>query len=227
MHNHILPGIDDGSPDAENSIRLTEGLFELGYRSMVCTPHVISDLYPNTPQTIANAFEKYTQAAQPPILPKGVNFAAEYMVNFDFEGIVSSNNLLTFGERRFVLIEMSYLVESPNLKKMVFELIINGYQPVLAHPERYHFYHFQPKVYEELVDAGCMLQLNILSIGGHYGPKIKSVAEKLINKNLFSWIGTDIHHMGHLEILKRMVSDKRILRTLDKIKNLQNPELAV
>lgn len=227
MHNHILPGIDDGSPDTDISIKLTEGLFELGYHSMVCTPHIISDLYPNNPVTIEDAHQRFIKAAPQNLLPNGVGYAAEYMLNFDFEAILSSKNLLFFGEKRFVLIEMSYLVESQNLKKMVFELIINGYQPILAHPERYHFYHFQPKVYEELVDAGCMLQLNILSVGGHYGGKIRSVAEKLIQKNLFTWVGTDMHHIGHLEILKRMASDKKILRTLEKIKNLQNPELKV
>lgn len=226
MHNHILPGIDDGSPDTKVSLQLTEGLYELGYHSMICTPHIISDLYPNNPETIKNAYIKYLEDCPDSLLPKGVGFAAEYMVNYDFEEMVTTHNLLHFG-KRYVLIEMSYLVESKNLKKMVFELIINGYQPILAHPERYYFYHFQPNVYEELVDAGCMLQLNILSLSGHYGGKVKTVAEKLIQKDLFSWIGTDIHHPGHLDILNKMASDKKILRILEKIKNLQNPELVI
>jgi protein-tyrosine phosphatase len=227
MHNHILPGIDDGSADPVISVMLAEGLHDLGYHSMICTPHIISDLYPNTRVTIGNAFKVFKDAAPPHLLPKGINFAAEYMINFDFEALLAGKEILSFGEKRFVLIEMSYLVESSNLKEMIFELLINGYQPILAHPERYHFYHIQPKVYEELVDAGCMLQLNILSLCGYYGGKIKSVAEKMIRQNLFSWVGTDLHHPGQLEILKRLASDKKILRTLEKIKNLQNPELNV
>ena len=225
MHNHILPGIDDGSPDINISLQLTEGLVELGYHSMVCTPHIIPDLYPNTQETISKAFKIFSKAKPNDYLPGGVAFAAEYLVDYDFENHLKINELLTFGQQRYILIEMSYLVESPNLKEMIFELIINGYQPILAHPERYHYYHHLPNIYEELVDAGCMLQLNLLSLTGHYGPKIKSVGEKLIDKGMISWVGTDMHHTIHLDLLRRLAANKKILRTLDKIKNLQNPEL--
>lgn len=225
MHNHILPGIDDGSPDINVSLQLTEGLMELGFHSMVSTPHILSDLYPNNAETIGNAFAQFSAAKKTELLPGGVAFAAEYMIDYDFENRLITNELLTFGKRKYILIEMSYLVESPNLKKMIFELITNGFQPILAHPERYHFYHHRLDIYEELRDAGCLLQLNLLSLAGHYGGKIKTVGEKLIDRDLISWVGTDMHHATHLEGLKRLASDKKILRTLGKINNLKNPEL--
>jgi tyrosine-protein phosphatase YwqE len=224
MHNHILPGIDDGSPDIAVSLQLTEGLMELGYHSMVCTPHIIPDLYPNNELTISHAFRLFSEAKPADAMPGGVVFAAEYLVDYDFERRLKLNELLIFGKQRYILIEMSYLVESPNLKEMIFELIINGFQPILAHPERYHFYHHRMEIYEELLDAGCMLQVNLLSLTGYYGAKIKSVSEKLISKGMISWVGTDMHHLGHLEGLKRLASDKKILQTLKNIKNLKNPE---
>ncbi len=225
MHNHLLPGIDDGSPDIAVSLQLAEGLTELGYHSMVSTPHIIQDLYPNNPETIAKAFRKFSEAKTDDLLPGGIAFAAEYMVDYDFENRLEVSKLLTFGKRKYVLIEMSYLVESPNLRNMIFELVTNGFQPILAHPERYHYYHHRLDIYEEIADAGCMLQLNLLSLAGHYGAKIKTVGEKLIDRDLIEWVGTDMHHAQHLEVLKRLASDKKILRTLEKIKNLKNPEL--
>jgi len=227
MHNHILPGIDDGSPDINVSMQLTEGLMELGFNSMVSTPHIIADLYPNNASTIGNAFKTFTEAKPADFLPGGVAFAAEYMVDYDFENRLKINELLTFGRQKYILIEMSYLVESPNLRNMIFELVTNGLQPILAHPERYHYYHHRLDIFEEIVDAGCMLQLNLLSLIGHYGPKIKTAGEKLIERDLISWVGTDMHHPMHLAGLKQLATDKKILRTLDKIKNLKNPELKI
>jgi protein-tyrosine phosphatase len=227
MHNHILPGIDDGSPDIQVSLQLSEGLMELGYESMISTPHILSDLYPNNAVTIGKAFKLFTDSKPVDLLPGGTGFAAEYMVDYNFESTLNFNELLTFGKQKYILIEMSYLVESPNLRKMIFELVTNGFQPILAHPERYHFYHHRFETYEEILDAGCMLQLNLLSLTGHYGGKIKIIGEKLIERGLISWVGTDMHHALHLEGLKKLAADKKILRTLEKIKNLRNPELKI
>jgi protein-tyrosine phosphatase len=225
MHNHILPGIDDGSPDTETSMILTEGLFELGYKHIICTPHILSDLHPNTPATIKGAFDKLSPKYAEKYPIGSLGFAAEYMVDYDFEVLVQNGDLLTFGIEKYLLIEMSYLVESPNLKNMIFSLLTSGYQPILAHPERYSFYHHKISIYEDLLDAGCELQVNLLSLGGHYGGKVKSVAEKLIENGWINWLGTDMHHINHLESLKKIARDKSVLKTLAKIKDLKNREL--
>lgn len=225
MHNHILPGIDDGSPDTETSMILTDGLFDLGYKNIICTPHILSDLHPNTPATISESFENLLPIYAEKYKPESIGYAAEYMVDYDFEVIVQNGNLLTFGKEKYILIEMSYLVESPNLKNMIFNLLTTGYQPILAHPERYSFFHHKISIYEDLLDAGCDLQVNLLSLSGHYGGKVKSIAEKLIENGWINWLGTDMHHVNHLESLRQLARNKSILKKLSKIKGLKNQGL--
>lgn len=225
MHNHLLPGIDDGSPDVETSLKLAEALVTLGYKKLICTPHVLSDVHPNNKQTISEAF-KQLKSHTDTILPQlSVGYAAEFMVDFEFETIVKDNNLLSFGPDNYVLIEMSYLVESPNLRNMIFALLTSGFQPILAHPERYMYLHHQFSIYETYRDAGCDLQLNLLSLSGYYGVPVKRMAEKLIERGLITWLGTDMHHERHLEALQKMAADKKTMRYLEKITHLKNPSL--
>jgi protein-tyrosine phosphatase len=225
MHNHILPGIDDGSPDVETSLELINGLIELGISKIISTPHILADLYPNTPETIQNAYHELIKQPGFPLQKDKFGFAAEYMVDYDFEEKKLNNELLCFGEEKYILIEMSYLVESPNIREVIFKLLTKGYQPILAHPERYSFYHHRLTTYEELVDAGVQLQLNLLSLSGHYGGQIKSVGEKLIDMGLYQWVGTDMHHTTHLGMLRQLASNKKILARLEKIKDLKNAKL--
>lgn len=225
MHNHLLPGIDDGSPDVETSLKLAEGLINLGYKKLICTPHVLADVHPNNRQTIEAAYQKLKASAQDSFPELSLDFAAEFMVDFDFEQIVKERKLLCFGPEKYVLIEMSYLVESPNLRNMIFALLTSGFQPILAHPERYMYLHHQFHEYEILRDAGCDLQLNLLSLSGYYGVPVKRMAEKLLDRGLISWLGTDMHHERHLDALQKMVADKKIMRHLDKITHLKNPTL--
>ncbi len=225
MHNHILPGLDDGSPDIETSLRLTEGLLELGYQKIISTPHILSDLYPNTPDTISNAHIKLFPEVQKLHAGYQSGYAAEYMIDFEFEDLLRKKQVLSFGSDKYVLIEMSYLVESPNLRNMIFTLLTSGYLPVLAHPERYGYLHHKFGDYELIRDAGCDLQVNILSLIGYYGGDSQKIAEKLIDQGLITWVGTDMHHDNHLNALRKLATNKRALKYLGKIKNLKNPSL--
>lgn len=224
MHNHLLPGIDDGSPDVEISLQLVEVMQELGYQKFVCTPHVILEVHPNNKETISEACGIFKTGLQTKGWNFPVEYAAEYMLNFDFDELLEKDNILSFGKQQ-VLIEMSYAVESPNIKEAVFKLQTKGYRPILAHPERYPYYFSNLNYYEELVDAGCDLQVNLLSLTGYYGKPIKRMAQKLIDKGLISWAGSDLHHHRHLSALMQLSNDRKVLRYLDKIKNLKNPSL--
>lgn len=225
VHNHILPGIDDGSPDLASSERLIEGLVNLGYKKMICTPHVLADVHPNNQTTIAAAANLLAPLISEKYTGFSMSYAAEYMVDYEFENLVSTNQMLSFGEDKQVLIEMSYLVESPNLRNMIFALLTSGYQPILAHPERYTYLHHRFSDYEIFRDAGCDLQVNLLSLSGYYGPPMRRAAEKLIDAGLVSWLGTDMHHERHLEALFHLTRDKKAMRYLDKITHLKNRSL--
>ena len=224
MHNHLAPGIDDGSPDVQTSLQLMEVMQEMGYSKFINTPHVISDVHPNTPETIKDAWSNLKTGVDEKGWKVGMGFAAEYMLNYDFDDLLAKGDLLTFGNKQ-ILIEMSYAVESPNLKEAIFTLLTKGYKPILAHPERYNYFHRRMDMYEEIIDHGCEMQINMLSLVGYYGKPIKTIAEKLIDKGWITWLGTDLHHDRHLEALVRLSNDKKALRYCEKIKGLKNLSL--
>jgi tyrosine-protein phosphatase YwqE len=150
--------------------------------------------------------------------------SAEYMTDYEFNDIIDAAQLVPMpGD--YVLIEMSYAIESPNLREVIFSLQTKGFRPILAHPERYPYLFSRFSQYEEIVDAGADLQINLLSLQGYYGKPIQKVAEKLIAQNLISWVGTDMHHTRHLEALRQLANNAKALSWIDKIRDLKNPSL--
>lgn len=224
MHSHILPGLDDGSQNLETSIRFVKELHQLGYKKFICTPHIISDIHPNTPLTIQPAYELLKQALLKENVPVALGFAAEYMVNNEFDDILKEGNILSFGIEKYVLIEMSYLTVSMNIREAIFELIIKGYKPILAHPERYNYYHRKNEKIIDFVEAGCLLQVNLLSLTGYYGKPAKDTARWLIKQKVISFAGTDLHHDRHLALMQKLATDKSIIEPLKGL-TLLNPTL--
>ncbi len=204
MHNHILPGIDDGAPNVENSLALLAEFKKMGFCQVIPTPHTYNALYPNTTTTIHTAYNnlqsylKHRTDVQIPILN---SYASEYMMDDNFTSIRESGNLLTFGKNR-ILIEMSFADSAPMLMDEIFQLQLMGYIPILAHPERYPYLFGQVDYFSHLVSMGCELQLNLLSLTNHYGKGPQKTAIKLLEKKLYSWGATDAHHLGHIELLK-------------------------
>jgi protein-tyrosine phosphatase len=209
MHSHLVPGIDDGSQSVEDSVRFIEGLQTMGFRGLITTPHIISDIYPNNKAIIDTAFATINLK----VPDFHFSYAAEYMINAEFEALLNNGQLLCFSENH-VLVEMSYIAASANFRDMIFQLKVKGYQPVLAHPERYLFLHNSYNIYQEFKDLGCLLQLNILSIAGYYGIPIKKIAMRLLSDRLYDLAGTDLHHERHLDALKQMTrsSDFHLLQ---------------
>jgi protein-tyrosine phosphatase len=216
MHNHLLPGIDDGSGNVEDSVSFIKELYTLGYRKLICTPHVMAELYPNTRQTIEPAYELLKRRLAEENIAVDIRFAAEFMVNPEFEDIIRQDEVLPFGDN-YVLIEMSYLAPSPNIKQVIFNLMVKGYKPVLAHPERYTYLHNKMEVIDDLASNGCLLQVNLLSLTGVYGKGVKTVAEQLIRDKKVSFAGTDLHHDRHLAMLQRLAADKKLLEMLHQV----------
>ncbi|TDS13718.1 tyrosine-protein phosphatase [Sphingobacterium paludis] len=208
MHSHILPGIDDGCKTAEDSLSLLSRLSALGLQTFYFTPHIYQDMYPNTHSSIDGAYATLQQGSPSDSF---AGYAAEYMVDGHFERRLEREEepLLTLPGKH-VLIEMSYIQESKNIEKVIFDLQIKGYRPILAHPERYVFYHENPKALERYKDLGCLLQLNILSIFGYYGSREKKTAKYLLDRGLIDFVGTDAHHERHVQMLERGLKKENI-----------------
>ncbi len=202
MHSHLLPGIDDGSPDAPTSVNYIKKMMELGYKKFITTPHVYTDLYPNTRETILAAHQRLTEELAKEQIDVEVVAAAEYFMDDLFSDRLKKNEPLLTLHKNWVLVEISFMSPPPDLDTLLFELIMNGYQPVLAHPERYNYYHSKRQEYNRFKDKGCLLQTNLLSLGGYYGRSVQDAARYLVDEKLIDLIGTDLHHERHLDALQ-------------------------
>lgn len=205
IHSHILPGIDDGSPDVETSIMLINGLISLGIRKSIATPHIISDMYRNNADTISKALNILKKELARQKIKFEVSAAAEYMMDaYFFELLQLKSPLLTIRDN-LVLTEFSYASMPASPEKMSFAIITEGYSPILAHPERYPYYYNDYKMYNKLADLGFLLQVNLLSLTGYYGKEAVKAAAYMLKNDLVSYLGTDLHHERHLDAFREAV----------------------
>ncbi len=201
MHSHLIPDIDDGSPDVETSITLIEGLIKLGYKKIITTPHLMADLYPNNRTTILNGYDTLMKGLEERKIDIPVRAAAEYFLDDHFDSLLEKNEPLLTIKDNLVLVEFSFASMPLDYKQKIFNLQMKGYRPILAHPERYAYLHRKPEVYEELRDSGCLLQVNLLSLIGYYGKSIAAAADQLYAKGCIDLLGSDMHHERHLQNL--------------------------
>jgi protein-tyrosine phosphatase len=225
MHSHLLPGIDDGSPDPTTSLRLIAGLKELGYSSLVTTPHVMWDVYRNDNTTIGNAYSQLQEFTPAVPVPVPVRPAAEYFLDDHFDQLLDRNVPLLTIKDNFVLVEFSFVNAPYNYKEKLFDLQIKGYQPVLAHPERYTYFLHHKDTFDELRTAGCMFQLNILSLSGYYGKGPLELCRHFIKNKWVSFLGTDLHHDRHLQALRSAHSLNDTIKSLLDSGTILNPSI--
>jgi protein-tyrosine phosphatase len=197
IHSHLIPGIDDGSPDVYTSVEIIKELRQLGFKKLVTTPH-ISELYPNNSDSILDGLIQLKRELKVQKVDMEVSVAAEYMINDVFEEMIQSDVPLLTLPQNHILIEMPHFSEPVNLFKVLSLLIAKGYTPVLAHPERYRHYNGNMLQYERLKGYGCRFQVNILSLVGYYGQSVCDCAWTLLNNRLIEFVGSDVHHHRHL-----------------------------
>lgn len=203
IHSHILPGIDDGSPDIATSLKLVKGLYDMGYRILIATPHVIGDFYKNNPSIINRELEKLKKACTEAAIDIELSAAAEYMLDDYFLQILKHKDQILPVYQNFILTELPYSVMPMNVNEIVFAIITAGYKPILAHPERYFYYHRDFDDFVRLKELGFLLQVNILSITGYYGGPVAKAAKFIFDNGLADYVGTDLHHERHLEALNK------------------------
>jgi tyrosine-protein phosphatase YwqE len=219
MHSHLVPGIDDGSDSLETSVELISGMVELGYQKIITTPHIQGEFYKNTPHTILSGLERVKRELKKQNITVEMEAAAEYLIDDQFESKYKEGELLTFGDK-YLLVEMSYFNEHPRLKEFLFDLQIEGYRIILAHPERYSYWFRNFKKYEELKDRGIFFQINITSLAGYYSSDVKKMAEKFVDEQMVDFAGTDMHNINYLEALRRSCSEKYVKKLIDSGKLL-------
>lgn len=213
IHSHLVPGIDDGVKETDTSLTFIEQLEEMGIRRIITTPHIIMDQYPNSRESITPPFTEVKQLIGEKGSDIQFSFAAEYYMDEQFAELMKSP-LLTLHDQ-LVLVEMSFMQAPMQLHQWLFDLKSRGYEPVLAHPERYLHYHNNYKQYEQLKEWGCLFQVNLLSLTSYYGKHIQKVAERLVEDKLIDVIGTDLHHTRHMQAIQSIGKDKKLRKLLD------------
>jgi len=209
FHSHLLPGIDDGAKSFDDTVELIDAMRGLRFEQLVTTPHVMRNVWDNTEESILKSLEETQNGLQRRGSTIILNAAAEYLMDGNFSEMVQTQKLLTVKDN-YVLVEMSYINPPIQLYDILFDIQVAGYKPILAHPERYIFYHSNFSEYEKLKHAGCLFQINLLSAVGYYGSNVLDTAKMLLKKGMIDFAGSDIHHNQHVAGFSRRILIKEI-----------------
>ena len=218
IHSHILPNIDDGSKSIQETSSLLEEMALLGINKCIATPHTMTNIWDNSTNFIQETFLN-TKSQLPTKLAQMLHrVSSEYMMDESFIERFQNEKLLAIKDT-IVLIEMSYLNPTVDLKNILFQLQMKGYTPLLAHPERYLYYHNSKQDYFRLKELGCLFQLNLLSTVGYYGGSVATIADFLLANNLIDFVGSDIHHDRHVSAFYQSIKIKSQNELIDAMNN--------
>lgn len=223
MHSHLIPGIDDGAPDMPTVIALLEQMAGLGFRKIITTPHIMTDLYKNTSQIIRKGEAEVKKAIKKAGLQIEFQAVAEYLVDEGFSQLFKKHEIMTFGNN-YVLIELPYYSPPQNLSELLFELQVAGYNVILAHPERYVYWHNQFSKLEELKNRNVFFQLNTISLSGFYSLPTKKLSEKLIDAKMIDFLGSDLHSFQYFKLIEKTLYEPALLKLINS-GMLKNQEL--
>lgn len=194
MHSHLIPSIDDGAKDLQNSIELINALQNHGFKKIITTPHIMTDFYNNNIETIISGLKTVKEELLKQSIDIKIEAAAEYFVDYDFQQkVLGGEKFLTLGDN-YILIEFSFLTAPHNYLETIFQLQLKGYKVILAHAERYPY--LTESDLEDFINRGVYLQLNILSSIGYYSNNVRERANWLIDNNMISFVGTDCHNLN-------------------------------
>ncbi|CAM4415503.1 tyrosine-protein phosphatase [Zobellia nedashkovskayae] len=214
IHNHILPGIDDGAKTVDESIALIRSFSEFGVKHFIATPHIMSNYYPNTRETIESSLTELKNALlQNGLKDISLEASAEHMIDDNFESLLENEGIMPL-KKDYLLVEMSYLQPPINFEEAIIKTASKRFFPILAHPERYGFLHHRKKRYQEYKDNGILFQMNLLSLSEYYGKEVPKVAVELLENGLIDFIASDVHNMAQLNALKKLTLSKKMIEQL-------------
>lgn len=193
-HCHVLPGVDDGVKEMDESLAILIELEAKGAKCIWFTPHVMEDV-PNSPTELRKRFEELKAQYKGSL---ELNLAAENMLDNLFDERLEANEVLPIGKTgNHLLVETSYFTPPSDLNDKLQRTQSKGYFPLLAHPERYVYMDMDD--YDRLHNAGVKMQLNIYSLFGMYGPEAAAKARDLLKKGYYNVFGSDTHRLRQLQ----------------------------
>ena len=212
-HCHILPGVDDGVQKLEDSLSILSQYEQAGIRTVWLTPHIMEDM-PNETADLRKRFEELKATYKGNV---ELHLAAENMLDNLFAERLEANDVLPIGDNAdTLLVETSYFNAPMGMTDTLNAIKSKGYFPLIAHPERY-FYVPDMQTYRRWKELGARLQLNLLSLGGHYGPVARDKAFKLLTAGMYDCVGTDLHRSRQIEMLRKLELPKKHFSQLSKL----------
>lgn len=228
IHNHSLPGIDDGSKSYEESLEIIKGLSERGITDIFLTPHFIEGTNQVSPRfENTNRYNYLRASVRHAHIPVNLYLGNEIYINRNIEKLLRFGQLKTLGESNFLLIELPMSGEYPDYEGIFLELINHGYRVILAHPERYHSFQKDYNRILELQSIGVLFQCNLGSIIDQYGKEARKTLIRMIKDDLIFAFGTDIHHVrdfGEISRAKAALGKYYTENDLHQILN-ENPKV--
>ncbi len=195
LHNHLLPGVDDGAHDVAVSLDMARAYVDQGVRCVACTPHIIEGLYHNTGPEIRNAVcdlqARIDDAGIDLLLVPG----AENHVVQDFVKRLRDDRLVPLGTSKFVLVEPPEHIAPIYLEQLFFDVLVAGFVPILVHPERLRWIEKKYHVVQRLAARGVWLQVTSGSLHGRFGSRAQYWAERMLEEGLVHILASDAHNM--------------------------------
>lgn len=210
IHCHVLPGVDDGSPDIDSSLELLDFMEDIGLVTVWLTPHVMADMG-NTPTKLKEVYEEFLPHYEGGL---NLNLASEYMMDADFEDHITTDFLKLGSDH--LLVETSYIENPAEKLDLLLKVWKMNLQPLIAHPERYRY--MTENDYHVLKEHGYEFQLNLMSLSGYYGGQAKFVSEQLLERRMYDYVGSDLHHLHHYEpMLQGLKLTRKQLDALERL----------
>tara|TARA_R110000868_G_scaffold54469_3_gene170166 strand:- start:324 stop:1064 length:741 start_codon:yes stop_codon:yes gene_type:complete len=214
IHNHILPGIDDGAKTVEDSIELIKGFSDIGVKKFIATPHIMHNYYPNDYESIHAAYGKLQNKLLSGNMKEiTLEVAAEHMIDANFDHLLEQEKVMPL-RNNYLLIEMSYLQPPINFDEAILNIAAHRYFPILAHPERYSFLHLDSPKFQKYKNSGILFQMNLLSLGQFYGKDVQKKAHKLLQNGLIDYVASDVHNEQQLQSIKELQLSNNLMKLL-------------
>lgn len=211
-HCHLLPDVDDGVEDTGETLQILQEWEALGVTEVWLTPHIMEDI-PNEPVELNRRFKDLQGLYGGGIR---LHLAAEHMMDGLFLRRLGADDVMPIGmDGTQLLVETSYYIPPMNMETIIDSIRKNGYDPLLAHPERYQY--MEKDDYRHWKEKGVLLQLNLPSLVGAYGPEVKHKAEWLLRENMYDYCGSDTHSMEQVELFLEATISKK---TVKKLRNI-------
>lgn len=221
IHCHILPGIDDGARNVEETIDMIKEAYRGGCRAICSTSHYMEGSYEADSDQRKEIIARIEEVLKQEKIEMPIYIGAEAYVSTEIPVLIKHDIIPTLNHSRYLLFELPMNTNILYLDDVVFSLLSENIIPIMAHPERYTCVQENPNLLLEWIDKGILFQMNIGSLSGIYGKTVKKTALKLIKANMIHFLATDAHrhHSIYADLPQMMENAEKIMGT-KKLKKL-------